>query len=161
MQHPWDSDLAGFLNDLLDVQGRLLALLAKKRELLAAADAAGLAAMVPDEESLLAELGNCVNRRKELLDRAAQEGRAAGNIAALAESLPPSQRAGLRQTLSLATSQTRLLRHHSLTSWVVVQRTLLHLSQMLEIIATKGRLRPTYGGGEPAGASGALVDRAA
>lgn len=161
MERTWDSELAGFLDNLLDVQGKLLSLLARKRELLAAADAAGLVALAPEEESLLAELAECVKRRQELLDRAVQEGRAAGSIAALADSLPPSQRAGLSQTLSLATSQTRLLRHHSLTSWVVVQRTLLHLSQMLEIIATKGRLQPTYGGGEPVGASGALVDRAA
>ena len=33
------------------------------------------------------------------------------------------------------------------TQWVAVQRTVLHLSQMLEIIATGGRTQPTYGKG--------------
>ena len=60
----------------------------------------------------------------------------------------------------------RLLQHHSLTNWVLVQRTLIHLSQVLEIIATGGRLKPTYGkddsadsGGFP-GRSGGLANLA-
>jgi hypothetical protein len=43
---------------------------------------------------------------------------------------------------------------------VVVQRTLIHLSQMLEIIATGGQMQPTYGKKESVQARGALVDRA-
>jgi hypothetical protein len=37
---------------------------------------------------------------------------------------------------------------------VIAQRTLIHLSQLLEIIATGGRLQPTYGRAvaEPCGA---------
>jgi hypothetical protein len=53
------------------------------------------------------------------------------------------------------------LQHQSLTNWVLVQRTLLHLSQLIEIIATGGRLKPTYGKGSDHQAGGALVDRAA
>jgi hypothetical protein len=42
-----------------------------------------------------------------------------------------------------------------------VQRTLLHLSQLIGIIATGGQSLPTYGKGADCRASGALVDRAA
>ena len=59
-----------------------------------------------------------------------------------------------------AAGKSRLLQHQSLTNWVVVQRTLLHLSQLLEIIATGGRLRPTYGKESPAASGGALLDHA-
>jgi hypothetical protein len=55
----------------------------------------------------------------------------------------------------------RLLQHQSLTNWVVAQRTVLHLSQMIEIIATGGKLKPTYGKSDAALARGALVDREA
>ena len=59
-------------------------------------------------------------------------------------------------------SRMRLLRHQGLTNWVLVQVKLLHLSKLLEIIATKGRPGPTYGRGAPTGAaSGAFVDQAA
>ena len=48
----------------------------------------------------------------------------------------------------------------SLAQWVAVQRTVLHLSQMLEIIATGGRSQPTYGMGVGSQRSGALMDQA-
>jgi len=161
METSWESELAKLLGDLLAVQGDLLAMLVRKRELLAASDSAGLAALAPEEERLIAGLQQCVDRRKQLLVRAGQEGLPAVSIRALAKALPPAQRSRLDERIRLASSRARLLRHHSLTNWVVVQRTLLHLSQMLEIIATGGRLTPTYGGRETVHASGALVDHAA
>ena len=42
----------------------------------------------------------------------------------------------------------------------LVQRALIHLSQMLEIIATGGQMQPTYEKKDSVEASGALVDRA-
>ena len=65
------------------------------------------------------------------------------------------------QEVRIYDKRTRVLRHHSLTNWVLVQRTLIHLSQMLEIIATGGEMQPTYGKEESVHARGALVDRAA
>jgi hypothetical protein len=44
---------------------------------------------------------------------------------------------------------------------VLVQRSLLHLSQLIEIIATGGRPQPTYGNGPERQNCGSLVDRAA
>jgi hypothetical protein len=161
MEPSWESELAKLLGELLVVQGELLAILVKKRELLVASDGAGLAALAPQEEKLVAGLQQCVQRRQQLLARAAEEGLPAVSIRALAKALPLTERGRWDESIRLASSRARLLRHHSLTNWVVVQRTLLHLSQMLEIIATGGRLKPTYGGGEAAQPSGALVDRAA
>jgi hypothetical protein len=59
-----------------------------------------------------------------------------------------------------ARRRARLLQHQSLTNWVLVQRTLLHLSHVVEIIATGGRMQPTYGKGAPVSAGGILVDQA-
>jgi hypothetical protein len=120
-----------------------------------------LAALAPHEETLIARLQQCLQRREQLLERAAGEGLPAANIETLAKSLPGSQRRQLDAQLQSAASRTRLLRHHGLTNWVLVQRTLLHLGQMLEIIATGGRLRPTYEKGKPAATPGSLVDWAA
>jgi hypothetical protein len=58
-----------------------------------------------------------------------------------------------------AALRARLLRHEGLVNWVLVQRTLIHLSQLLEIIATGGRLQPTYRKEESLRAGGALVDQ--
>jgi len=161
MQTTWENEVAQLLTDLLAVQDDLFVNLAKKRELLIASDMAGLTAIAAEEEQLIARLQQCVKRREQLLARAAQEGLPGRSIQALAEALPPDRRGDLPDRLAQAGSRARLLQHQSFTNWLVVQRNLIHLSQMLEIIATGGRLQPTYGEGEPVNASGGLVDRAA
>ena len=153
--------MAEFLNDLLAVQDELLEILTKKRELMVASDLEGLSAIGPQEEKLVSRLQECISRREQLLARAKQEGLPAASIKSLSRALPKNQRESLQERVRLARSRTRLLEHHSLTNWVLVQRSLIHLSQLLEIIATGGRLQPTYGKGEPVNSSGALVDRAA
>jgi hypothetical protein len=158
MRTDWDAELAAFLNELSSVQSDLLDLLANKRKSLAAADLASLAALEQRERELTARLQACHNRRGELLRRAAQEGLPGDSLQSLQAALPSSEQAPqMRQ----AAAQTRLLQHQSLTNWVLTQRTLLYLSQLLEIIGTGGRARPTYGKGGSPGATGALVDRAA
>jgi hypothetical protein len=161
METSWESELATLLTDLLAVQDQLLETLTRKRQLLADADTEGLSAIGLQEEQLLGSLQECLRRREELLAKAAQEGLPNASIRALSRALPRAQRGPLEDQVGQANSRARLLRHHSFTNWVLAQRTLIHLSQMLEIIATGGRLRPTYGERELTGGSGALVDRAA
>jgi hypothetical protein len=79
----------------------------------------------------------------------------------LAARAAPRVRDKLGKQIKESASRMRLLQHESLANWVLAQRTLLHISQMLEIIATGGRLLPTYGPGEPTLTGGALVDQEA
>ena len=72
-----------------------------------------------------------------------------------------SRDAEAKRRIREAANRSQLLRHQSLTNWVVVQRSLLHLSQMIEIIATGGRPKPTYDKGSGSHSGGSLVDRAA
>jgi hypothetical protein len=160
MQNSWEDDLAQLLGDLSQVQDELLKLLTRKRELLLASDTAGLAAIAPEEARLSEALQACVDRRQRLLENTSQEGKAATSLRSLAGRLPRSQRQRFEEDLRATHARARLLKHHSLTNWVLIQRTLLHLSQLLEIIATGGRLQPTYGEGTSARAGGVLVDRA-
>jgi hypothetical protein len=161
METTWESEIAAFLAHLSNVQERTLEVLARKGRLLAAADTAGLAAMESEEQELIAGLQDCLHRREELLDRAAQEGLPSQNVRALAQAVggrPPSP---LDDQVRLAAHRQRLLQHQSLVNWVLVQKTLIHLSQLLEIIATGGRLQPTYHKDSVVQATGALVDHAA
>ena len=161
MPTAWESELAAFLAELSAVQDDTLGLLGRKRRLLVSVDTEGLAAMAPDEQKLLERLQQCLERREQLLARAREQGLPSASITVLAKALPREQRQGLSGPMQTAAARMRLLQHESLTNWVLVQRTLLHLSQLLEIIATGGRMQPTYGRGEPAPAGGALVDHAA
>jgi hypothetical protein len=161
MNDTWEADIAGLLTELSVVQGALLALLAEKRRILASGDHAALAATAEQEQQLVQRLTNCHEQRQQLLRRAAEEGLPSDSIRSLSSALPAESRSRVHGGIDQAHERGKLLQHQCLTNWVLVQRTLLHLSQMIEIIATGGRPLPTYGNGSDRTKSGALVDRAA
>jgi hypothetical protein len=161
MADTYESEIAELLAELSDVQSALLETLHAKRQLLATSDHEALAAFAGREQTLIDRLQACHNRRRLLLSKAADEGMPADSIRSLSERLPADGRDRVQNSILEASERSRLLQHQSLANWVLVQRTLLHLSQMIEIIATGGRPRPTYGKGSDRAPSGALVDRAA
>jgi hypothetical protein len=156
-----EAELASLLNDLLAGQGELMAVLNRKRNLLGAMDHVGLAALASEEERMLGVLQECFQRRQALLARAASDGLPARSIQALTKALPPTHREPLARQAAAASSRARLLQTQSLTNWIVIQRTLIHLSQLLEIIATGGQIQPTYGRAGLSRASGALLNQEA
>jgi hypothetical protein len=156
----WETDVAGLLNELSATQDDLFEILAQKRRLLAASDVAGIQALEPRERELIARLEACHSRRGELLSRASEQNLPSDSIRSLAKSLSSPTRQQLQKQVADAEHRARLLSHHSLINWVVIQRTLIHLSQLLEIIATGGRAKPTYGKGGYVAAGGSLVDQA-
>ncbi len=156
-----ETDIGDLLADLADVQGELLDHLAHKRELIANNDDQALLALQDREAALVQRLSACHARRQQILDEAAADGRRADSISELSQTLEPEARDKLLPTVQDTQSQSRLLHHQSLTNWVIVQRTLIHLSQMIEIIATGGRSRPTYSKEGNSIDSGSLIDHAA
>jgi hypothetical protein len=156
----YETDIASLLADLSSVQEDLLALLAEKRNLMAVGDVDGLNAAQHRADALIDRLSACQQRRQALLVRAGKEGLPAGNVRALAAAVAENDVDQLDASFADTRRRTRLLQHHSLTNWVIVQRSLIHLSQMIEILATGGRLRPTYDSRNVADDRGGLVDRA-
>jgi flagellar biosynthesis/type III secretory pathway chaperone len=159
-QQDWELEIAGYLGELSATQDELLDVLRRKLRMLATADRDGLQSLGELEQSLSTRLQECYQKRVEMLDRARQDGLPAENLQVLSASLPVKQRKQLELRVAEAAGKTRLLQHQSLTNWVVTQRSLLHLSQLLEIIATGGNLCPTYGREESNPTGGALLDRA-
>lgn len=157
----WESRISSLLQELSTVQGELLSLLGEKREALAAGEYQQLGDFTSREATLVERLERCHQTRQILLDEAAAEGLPSANVRSLAAALTTGTDSSLGAGIDQARKQSRLLQHHSLTNWVVVQRTLIHLSQMIEIIATGGRMTPTYGSSATVNSSGALVDQSA
>ncbi|MFV1965564.1 MAG: flagellar export chaperone FlgN [Pirellulaceae bacterium] len=157
----WESAIADLLEKLSAVQQELLDLLLAKRERMAENDVHRITELHSREEELSDRLQACHDRRAELLALAAEHGLPSENLGKLASSLKPEKERDLASRVKDATSRMRLLHHHSLANWVLAQRTMLHLSQLLEIIASGGRLQPTYGRGDLPISSGVLVDREA
>ena len=161
MDTVWESELASFLTELSAVQSESLEVLASKREALAAWNLEELARIGKREESLIHRLKQCLQRREELLEKAGREGLPDDSIRSLAAALPREGQDQLADQLGQTNGRSRLLQHNSLVNWVVVQRTLIHLSQLLEILATGGQMNPTYSREAETAHSGALVDRVA
>ncbi len=160
-QVDWESELANLLTDLSSAQQELLVLLGQKRQHMAAGNLQAMLDTQPREEQLCRRLEECHARRTQLLQTAAEHGLPDSSVRQLVDALPRGKQGGLDKQLKDSSERVRLLHHHSLTNWVVAQRSLLHVAQLLEIIATGGRLQPTYGDGESVHARGALVDREA
>lgn len=160
MNAAWETDLADYLQQLSCVQDELFELLSAKRRCLALGDAAGLDALHPRESEIVTKLDDCQQRRLDLLAAAESAGQSATTLRRLTGVLSLQRRHELRDGLTQAARRMRLLQHQSLANWVAVQRSLLHVAQLVEIVATGGRARPTYGKGEPASPGGSFVDQA-
>ena len=156
----WESELAALLERVSAAQRELLSLLATKRDLIVERDHQSLSALATREGELAAELQACQQCRQELLARADAEGLPGGSLSELSAALPKNAAGSLGAPVAEAQHRARLIRHECLSQWVAVQRTVLHLSQMLEIIATGGRPQPTYGKGRVPERGGALMDQA-
>jgi hypothetical protein len=157
----WEHEIASLLTELSQVQEHLLDHLGVKRELLARGDAEGLSMQHELELALTGRLQACHERRGRLLAEAAREGLPSTSLAQLSDALGDGERHAVLPMLAKASNQARLLRHHSLTNWVLAQQNLLHLSYLIEILVSGGKLRPTYGKEGADSGSGVLVDHAA
>jgi flagellar biosynthesis/type III secretory pathway chaperone len=157
----WEADLSAFLAELTGTQEELLDVLHEKRQRLAVADVAGLSSLQTREAELSRRLEQCQVRRAELLARAERAGLPGDSIGKLAAAVPAPGRENLGKQVKHSAAKMRLLQHQSLTNWVLAQRALLHVSQLLEIIATGGRMQPTYGDRESLHGRGTLVNQEA
>ena len=155
-----ESEIVDLLSELSSVQDELLEVLTQKRDFMANTDIPAMQQLEPRQQQLAARLQQCHDRRRALLDKAAQEGHPADSIGQLAAGMPPDIRDRLTKRVQESSARTRLLQHQSLSNWVLAQRSLLHLSQLLEIVATGGRIQPTYGKSESEHLRGGLVDEA-
>ncbi len=155
----YENQLARLLEDLTRLQTDLLQVLGEKRRYMATADRAGMAELQQREQQLCDQLQQCHDRRGALLAQVGAEGLAVGSLGDLAGVLQRRGRRDLRSSVRSTSSRMRLLQHNCLANWVLAQKALLHASQMLEIIATGGRLQATYGDTAGRTAGGALVDQ--
>ena len=156
-----EAEIGALLDDLSSVQSELFDVLQEKRDALIKADVPRLTDLQPREERLASRLTECQERRSALLTAAKQQGRPGESIAKVARTADAGERNKLGERVKESAARMRLLQHQSLANWVLAQRSLLHVSQLLEIIATGGRMQPTYGDTESVHARGSLVNQQA
>ena len=153
--------ISELLTELSSVQTDLIALIDEKRQMLVDKQVERLGELESREKELIGRLQKCHDQRAKLLEQAETAKLPSGSIRSLAAATVGSSNSPLNAELQDAAVRARLLQHKSLSNWVLVQRWLIHLSQLLEIIATGGQLRPTYGKDAGVTNGGSLVDQAA
>lgn len=157
-----DSQLAELLQELSQVQGELLEVLTEKRQYILRGDAKAMSGLAEKETGIMNRLEACHRRRGHLLSEAKTSGHSAASLTDLARQIskpsPGEKKSRSEEALRAAGQNFRKLQSESLSNWVLAQRSLLHVSQLLEIIATGGRIQPTYEKDAPTHARGNLVD---
>jgi hypothetical protein len=158
----WLDTAHAFVQELKATQEELLAALRGRRSMLYSPSADAAVAIAPLDHSLLERLQDCVQRRADLLRTAAHVGWPAETLRAAAMAQPDSeQRRRLQAALAQAQSLSRQLQLAGMTQWMLAQRSLAHVGQLLEILATGAPQPPTYGNGPVSTARGGLLDQAA
>lgn len=140
----WRKQLTDFLEGVLQAQKDVVELLERKRELFTKNDPAAIGEIAREEQAATDRLKQCLAEREKLLQYATAEGLPSKTIEILAKATVPYTDGEFFDLLRSVQRQTQLLRQHNITNWVLTQRGLLHSSQMLEIIATRGRMQSTY-----------------
>lgn len=153
-----ENELANLLRELSHIQDEILAVLAEKRDRIVAGDLPAMQQLQAREQDLADRLQACHGQRNTLLHDARQQGLTADTLGELSQQVPGANRRALQDDVKRTSARMRLLQHESLANWVLAQRSLLHVGQLLEIIATGGQIQPTYGNGPSNHGRGALVD---
>lgn len=154
-----EQETASFLQELSDVQADLLAVLHRKREQMVANDLEAMEQTMVSEQALLERLDQLRDSRQALLTNAKGKGMPAESVHSLAKALEADDGHGLSRQASEAKNAMRHIQNETLTNFVLAQQTVLHLSQLLQIIATGGKIRPTYETENASNQGGTLVDQ--
>lgn len=156
-------EVGTLLRDLTEIQSSLLSVLKQKRDAMATGALDSLNDLQRIEEEIHRRLKACYDRRSEILERGCSQGLEGDTLAELTQQISEKNQAdvgNLPEKFQESKEHVRRLQLEHLTNWVIAQKSLLHVSQILEIVATGGKIQPTYGKSESS-ARGALVDQEA
>jgi hypothetical protein len=159
------SAVADYLDEYLDVQQALLDVMTAKLDVKTKRSLEEARALDAQEAVLVERLQVCVEKRQGLL--ADPELNAAGEptlkriVESVASSNEDAGDATIFRRFDAAEKNNRELRMRSVSAWVLAQRSVVHWSQMLEIVAAQGQNVPTYKRDRKLRSRGALIDQEA
>ncbi|MGL4595561.1 MAG: flagellar export chaperone FlgN [Thermoguttaceae bacterium] len=162
MQHDLDM-IFTFLNQLAQVQERALAVLTSKQSLLIHPDKEKLIAISKEEQEVVAALHEMEMARNQILEDAKMKGYESDSLRSFIEQIAP-QNIEMNHQIKQAEKRSRDIRFVALANWTMTQKSIVHLSQMLELIETRGQGKTTYKrltSPEKQSSGGGLVDRIA
>ncbi len=133
-----------FLSHLENVQSNLGQLLSAKRAAMTARDVDQLAQFTQREEELNQRLQQILEVRQRILSAAKRHKLPHESLLHLAGGMRGNEGERLRKRIVAARETAAGLRHESWIHWIIASRSFHHYSELIELIANRGELSPTY-----------------
>ena len=155
------TDILDFLNQLIDTQSQMLAVLKKQQQILVKPEKGTLASVSAEEENVRGKMQHILQRREELLTAARLQNVSGDSIEQLCGHFFP-RNIEVQKMLGEAKHRTHQIRLLAYTNWTMSRKSLINISQILELLETRGQGKTTYHPQSAAVTSrGGSVDRVA
>jgi hypothetical protein len=154
-------DILDFLNQLIESQTQMIAILHKKQVVLVKPETKAMALISAEEEQILETMQNILQRREELLTTARLQNIRGDSIEQLCGHFFPHN-TDVQKMLDETKHRTQQIRLLAYTNWTMSRKSLIHVSQILELLETRGQGKTTYQPQtNPEASRGGFVDRVA
>ena len=154
------TDLLDFLNQLTETQEQMLVVLRKKQAILVRPEKEALAQVSAEEEQMFEKMQNALNRREELLTIAQVQNIGSDSIEQLCGHFFP-RNVDVQKILDEVKHRAHQIRLLAYTNWTMSRKSMIHVSQILELLETRGRGKTTYHPRPTDASGGGFVDRVA
>ena len=155
------TEILEFLDQLIESQNQMLAVLQRKQAILVRPEKEAMVAISSEEEKTLVTMQNTLERREEILTAARLQNVPGETIEQLCEHFFP-RNIEVHTLLNEVKHRTQQIGLLAYTNWTMSRKSLIHLSQILELLETQGKGKPTYHPqSRVASARGVSVDRSA
>ena len=155
------TDIPNFLNELIEAQNQYLAVLHKQQKVLIRPTREEIASISGEEEKAREQLQKMLARKEELLTAARLQNIQSDSIEQLCEHFFPHN-VSVQKLLNEVRSRSQQMQLLAYTNWTINRKSAIHVSQILELLETRGQGKTTYNQRSKADTSGGLqVDRVA
>ena len=154
------TDLLDFLNQLIETQRQMIAVLHEQQKVLVRPEKEAMASVTVKEKKAIETMQQVLNRREELLTAARLQNTSGDTIEQLCEHFFP-RNIEVHKLLDEAKNRTHQIRLLAYTNWTMSRKSMIHVSQILELLETQGQGKATYQRAKTNVSGGGFVDRVA
>ena len=137
------AEIQTFLQQLIEAQNQMFAVLQKKQGILVRPESEAVALISVEEEKIVEKMQRIIDRREELLTTARLQNVPGDSIEQLCEHFFP-RNIEVHKLLSEIKHRTHQIRLLGYTNWMMTRKSMIHLSQILELLETRGQGKTTY-----------------
>ena len=154
------TDILDFLAQLAEAQDQMLAVLHKKQAILVRPEKETISLISAEEGAAVEKMQRVLNRREELLTSARLQNIGGDSIEQLCEHFFP-RNLEVYKMLDAVKQRTHQIRLLAYTNWTMSRKSMIHVSQILELLQTQGQGKTTYQPRPTDRSGGGFVNRVA